>query len=338
MEEPKEQKIKPPFPLTAQMFIYMVLVVLCIKKTVSAFPTYFYEDYYGIKTSVIVYAGVIDVFAYAYALVGIYRTLQRKSYGIAMLKLSLVYILMQLVFWTSSFLGTYPTRLFAIIWGIVILGGIIFLVYLFRSKGLKEYIPKSERKFGKYGWLGIIIYIAVLVQYGLYYGDRIIKTLNSQQVTNTSSKSGEHYTDGYVKFKPLADWEIDTIYRQNDKKVFVFSSPSHNKITIGTECMECKGRIDFYAVLPNLEAQTQLSKSPVKEVNYGTEYLNSMTLYYSTYTNESDSIKGYRTYAMFVDQESYKIMYIILDDTIWRKTSVIEELLHLSQSSTFQLE
>lgn len=41
MDETKGQIIKPPFFLTVQMFIYMMLIVLCMKKTVSAFPTFF---------------------------------------------------------------------------------------------------------------------------------------------------------------------------------------------------------------------------------------------------------------------------------------------------------
>ena len=338
MDETKEQIIKPPFLLTAQMFIYMMLIVLCIKKTISAFPTYFYDDYYDMQTPLVVYAGIIDVCAYMYAFTGIYRTLQRKPYGIAILKLSLVYVLMQLIFWSSAFLSTYPTWWFAAIWIVFILDGILFLIYLFRSKGLNGYIPKSERKFGKYGWCGILIYIAVFIQYGLHFRDNIIKNLNSQEATIASTKSGDFYTDGYIKFKPLAKWKADTIYQHNDRYIFDFSSPLHNKITIGSFHMECKTRLDFYAVLHDIEIPPRLPDPSVEEIDYDTKYLDTGTLYYSTYTNVSNSTKYYRTYAISVDDKSYKVAYVILDDTIWRKQSIADELLRFSRSLTFRLE
>ena len=49
MDKTKEQTIKPPFFLTVHMFIYMMLIILCMKKTVLAFPTYFYDDYYDMQ-------------------------------------------------------------------------------------------------------------------------------------------------------------------------------------------------------------------------------------------------------------------------------------------------
>lgn len=339
MDETKEQIIKPPFLLTVQMFIYMTLIVLCLWKTISDFPTYFYDGYYDMKAPLVVYAGTIDVFAYAYALMGIYRTLKRKPYGIAILKISLVYVLMQLFFRVSSFLSTHPIWWYAAMWGIVILGGIVFLAYLFHSKRLNDYIPKPERKFGMYGWFGILIYLAVFVLYGLHLGNYINKALDSQKAAIGDVKLGEYYTDGYVKFKPLADWKNDTIYQRDDKYLFEFSSPSHNKITIGAGLLECNTRLDYYAALQNLGVQPLITKLPVEEINYGTELLNTQTLYYSTYTNSSDSTnKYYRTYAVFVDDESYKVAYAILDDTIWREQYIAEELLLFSQSLTFRLE
>lgn len=338
MDETKEKIIKPPFLLTVQMFIYMMLLVLCMKKTISAFPTYFYDDYYDMQTPLVVYAGIIDVCAYVYAFIGICKTLERKPYGIVILKFSLVYVLMQLIFWSSSFFSAYPTWQFAAMWIVFILGGFSFLGYLFRSKRLNDYIPKSERKFGKYGWFGILIYVAVSIQYGLYFSGNVIKNLNSQKTTIASVKSGDSYTDGYVKFKPLANWKADTVYQYNDRFLFKFSSPLHNKITIGTLHMECKIRLDFYAMLHNIDMSSRLPEFPIEEIDYETKNTDSGTLYYSTYTNKSDSTKHYRTYAISTDDKSYKVAYIILDDTIWRKQSIADELLRFSRSLTFRLE
>ena len=82
MDKTKEKIIKPPFFLTVHMFIYMMLIVLCMKKTVSAFPTYFYDDYYDMQPPLVVYAEIIDVCTYLYAFIGICKTLERKPYGI----------------------------------------------------------------------------------------------------------------------------------------------------------------------------------------------------------------------------------------------------------------
>lgn len=338
MDKTKEQIIKPPFFLTVHMFIYMMLIVLCMKKTVSAFPTYFYDDYYDMQPPLVVYAEIIDVCTYLYAFIGICKTLERKPYGIAILKFSLVYVLMQLTCWSSSFLSTYPTWWLAAMWIVFILGGILFLVYLFRSKRLNDYIPKSERKFGRYGWFGILIYLAVFIQYGLYFSGNVIKNLNSKKVNNANIKSGDYYTDGYIKFKPLANWKADTIYQYNDRYLFEFSSPLHKKITIGTLLIECKTRLDFCAALHNIENHSRLQETSVEEIDYGTKYLDSGTLYYSTYTNKSDSTKYYRTYAVSVDDRSHKVAYVILYDTFWRKQSIADELLRFSRSLTFHLE
>lgn len=338
MDETKGRIIKPPFFLTVQMFIYMMLIVLCMKKTVSAFPTFFYDNYYDMQAPLVVYAGIIDVCVYLYAFIGIYKTLERKPYGIAILKFSLAYVLTQLIRWSSSFLSTYPTWWFAAMWIVLILGGILFLVYLFRSKRLNDYIPKSERKFGKYGWLGILIYLAVSIQYGLYFSGNVIKNLNSQKATIASTRSGDYYTDGYVKFKPLANWKADTLYQYEDRSLFEFSSPLHKKITISTLLIGCKTRLDFCAALHDIEIPSQPQEQPVEEIDYGTKHLDSGTLYYSTYINKSNSAKYYRTYAASVDDKSYKVAYVIFDDTIWRKQSIANELLRLSRSLTFRLE
>lgn len=338
MAETKDQIIKPPFLLTAQMFIFMTLIVLCIRKTISAFPSYFYEGFYGMSIPLTVYAGAIDVLAYTYALIGIYKTLERKPFGIIVLKFSLIYVLMQLIFWSFSYVSTYPTWWLAAMCGCVILGGFIFLVYLFRSKKLNDYILKSERLFGKYGWLGILIYLAVLVQYGFYYGDNIVKYINSQKVTKEDIKLGEYYTDGYIKFKPLVDWKNDTIYHFNSWYLFEFSSPLHNKITICTGHIECQKRLDYYAALQNPSIQSLLPKFPVEEINYGTKDLGKQTLYFNTYTYTASCTKNYWTYALFVDDESYKVVYVIMNDTIWRKQVIINNLLQFSRSLTYRLE
>lgn len=320
------------------MFIYMTLVVLCIKRSVSAIPSYFQEDYYDIKSLLITFAGIVDIIAYLYALMGIYRTLERKPYAVAILKFSLIYVLMQLISWSSSFIATYPTWWFVAFLGGIILGGFAFLIYLFRSNKLDLYIPKKNRVFGKYGWFGMLIYLAVFILYGLYYGDYLAKDFNSQKVAVKNIKSGNLYTDGYVKFEPLADWKYDTITQDNGRFLFEFSSPIHNKITIGTTYLVCKTRLDFYEVLRNIGTPSQFSETSVEEIDYGTKELNTGILYYSTYSYLADSIKAYRTYALSVDDKSYKVAYVILDDTIWRRTSIADELLQFSQSMTFRLE
>ena len=102
--------------------------------------------------------------------------------------------------------------------------------------------------------------------------------------------------------------------------------------------MECKTRLDFYAMLHNIDMSSRLPEFPIEEIDYETKNSDSGTLYYSTYTNKSDSTKHYRTYAISTDDKSYKVAYIILDDTIWRKQSIADELLRFSRALPVRVE
>ena len=337
MDEIKEQNIKPPFALTVQIFFYMTLIVLGVVRMLATIPSFFYEDCYGINTTYVVGSRIITFIVFVYAFVGIYSTLKRKPYGVGVLKLSLFYILPQIIFDSSLIFSQYQIAWYAAIQGVTILGGLVFLVYLFRSKKLNEYIPKCERKFGKYGWFGILLFFTMFVLYGFFVGEQIVKNLNSQKVEMAQVKSGNYYTDGYVRFKPLADWKQKGIYQQGDGTLFGFSSPKHNKIVIFSSQMECKSRLDFCESVQSIDQLLGGTKSAIEEIDYGTKVLNTGTLYYNTYKIVVDSLLKYRTYALVTDDKSQKVLCLIFEDDTVPKHSAGNELQQFTQDLSFRL-
>ena len=128
----------------------MVVIFLLAIGQFNSFANYWNDAINPIETKVLVFSGIIDALAYTYAFLSIYKALQNKPYSISMLRLSVFYILVQLIFKMQDKIGSViPSHPYFFIPLVLFL--IIFFVYLFKSKHLNAYIPKTKRKFGIWG-------------------------------------------------------------------------------------------------------------------------------------------------------------------------------------------
>ena len=247
MEEGANNIIKPPRGLTVQLFLFMMLVIIMASGLKDRFNLYYNNPLESSNKPLLLFSGIIDLLAYCYGFLAIYKTLQRKPYSILMLKLSVFYILIQLIFRTIEHLGAtivysplllLPLPLFCL----------IFFIYLYRSKSLKHYIPNSERKCGIWGCLGWGLYLLVIIMYAIYLKDRIIKEINSSPIkVKDVIKEKDEVTDGIVAFKPLEGWRCDTIVgNDEDGYAFYYITDDSTRIYVSSALCDCKSRIDYY--------------------------------------------------------------------------------------------
>ena len=96
--EDGRNNIKPPRGLTVQLFLFMLLVLVMESGLKDSFGLFFNNPLESSNRSLLLFSGIIDLLAYCYGFLAIYKTLQRKPYSIMMLKLSVFYILIQLFY------------------------------------------------------------------------------------------------------------------------------------------------------------------------------------------------------------------------------------------------
>ena len=302
-----EQKIKPSNWFTAMLFVFMAIIFL------SAIIQYFSilnivdDNLVQISQREFVLSVVIDVLAYSYAFASIYNALKAKPFSITMLKLSVVYILLQsIVRFIDNFNLVVQMPKLTLGW-IAFL--VIFLIYLFISKHLEEYIPKEKRKFGIAGFVGIFIYLLVLATIASRGWDTITKTIASRPVDNNSVILNEHEVcDKIAAYRPLNDWQNDTIYGNNDDGYgYLFHSEKCNKIFVCSMCGDVQKRLDYYQMMYLIRQKVMPDTVKLYEVTFRDSVINGNKFYLNSYTFTDDSIKVFWTFAALKDVESYKI-------------------------------
>jgi hypothetical protein len=302
-----EQKIKPSNWFTAMLFVFMAIIFL------SAIIQYFStlnivdDNLVQISQREFVLSVVIDVLAYSYAFASIYNTLKAKPFSITMLKLSVVYILLQsIVRFIDNFNLVVQMPKLTLGW-IAFL--VIFLIYLFISKHLEEYIPKGKRKFGIAGFVGIIIYILVFATIAARGWDTISKTIASRPVDTNSVIINEYEVcDKIAAYRPLNDWQNDTIYGNNDDGYgYLFHSEKCNKIFVCSMCGDVQKRLDYYQMMYLIRQKVMPDTVKLYEVTFRDSVINGNKFYLNSYTFTDDSIKVFWTFAALKDVESYKI-------------------------------
>ena len=302
-----EQKIRPSNWFTAMLFVFMAIIFL------SAIIQYFStlnivdDNLVQISQREFVLSVVIDVLAYSYAFASIYNALKAKPFSITMLKLSVVYILFQSIFrFIDNFNLVVQMPKLTLGW-IAFL--VIFLIYLFISKHLEEYIPKEKRKFGIAGFVGIFIYLLVLATIAPRCWDTITKTIASRPVDNNSVILNEHEVcDKIAAYRPLNDWQNDTIYGNNDDGYgYLFHSEKCNKIFVCSMCGDVQKRLDYYQMMYLIRQKVMPDTVKLYEVTFRDSVINGNKFYLNSYTFTDDSIKVFWTFAALKDVESYKI-------------------------------
>lgn len=156
MEEKKKEIKKPPVWLTVQLFLFMMLVIVDICGLIDNFKSSWLDNLDGISPVYALISGCVDIAVYLYSLLSIYKILEHKPYSLFMLRLSVFYIFVQFTFRFLS--ANYVVFIQIGINILIVLFGVVFFTYLFRSKQIKGYIPKTERRVGLYGAIGLLLY------------------------------------------------------------------------------------------------------------------------------------------------------------------------------------
>ena len=302
-----EQKIKPSNWFTAMLFVFMAIIFLSV--IIQYFSTLNVADDNLVQISKVefIMSIIIDVLAYSYAFASIYNALKAKPFSITMLKLSVVYILFQSIFrFIDNFNLVVQMPKLTLGW-IAFL--VIFLIYLFISKHLEEYIPKEKRKFGIAGFVGIFIYLLVLATIASRGWDTITKTIASRPVDNNSVILNEHEVcDKIAAYRPLNDWQNDTIYGNNDDGYgYLFHSEKCNKIFVCSMCGDVQKRLDYYQMMYLIRQKVMPDTVKLYEVTFRDSVINGNKFYLNSYTFTDDSIKVFWTFAALKDVDSYKI-------------------------------
>ena len=302
-----EQKIKPDNWFTAMLFVFMAIIFLSVIIQYFSTLNVVDDNLVQISKGEFIMSIIIDVFAYSYAFASIYNALKAKLFSIAMLKLSVVYILLQsIVRFIDNFNLVFQMPKLTLGWLLFL---VIFLVYLFISKHLEEYIPKEKRKFGIAGFIGIFIYLFVFGTIVNRGWDTISKTIASRPVDNNSVILNENeICDKIAAYQPLNDWKNDTIYGNNDDGYgYLFHSEKCNKIFICSMCGEVHKRLDYYQMMYLIREKAMPDTVKLYEVTFRDSVINGNRFYLNSYSFTDDTVKVFWTFAALKDVESYKI-------------------------------
>ena len=304
--EDGRNNIKPPRGLTVQLFLFMLLVLVMASGLKDSFGLFFNNPLESSNRSLLLFSGIIDLLAYSYGFLAIYKTLQRKPYSIMMLKLSVFYILIQLFFRMIGRVGdsfVYSPLVFLP----VLFFCLFFFIYLYRSKNLKLYLPKSERRWGIWGWLGVGLYLLVVIMYGFYSKDRILMERNSKPLMGKDVIiEKDEVTDGIVAFRPLQGWKCDTIIG-NDKEGYAYHyiTDDSTRIYVSSVLGECRSRIDYYELLEGFGFPDTLA---MKELSFKDSIISGNRYYQNIYCFKDDEDTVYLTLSALKDNSSYKMM------------------------------
>ncbi len=311
MEEEKKEIIKPSWLFSTMLYVFMVLIIAKFLGLFSGLNNHWNDAISQISIPLLVFSYIIDVIAFSYSFMAIYKALQRKPYSITMLRISVFYLFIQTLF---HFIRRTDGVLQGAIkyYALIPLFLIVFFVYLWRSNHIKAYIPKNIRTFGVMGTLGIFIYFLVFVQYAVKSADPIIKNRNSMpiSVSDVSLKKGE-LTDGLAAYTPLKDWTNDSLVgNEQDGMVRVFHSNKCFHILLTTGKAECNNMIDYYQVLSEFSRNQLPDSVAMVEVYHSDSLIGENKFYMNSYKLiiDNDSTNYYWSFAALLDHSSYKMV------------------------------
>ena len=309
MEE--EKIIKPPFGFTFQLFILMLFLILQFVRLYQGIPKVSIDSLTGYSFETIVLSAVTDLILYFYAFVGIFKALKRTPQSITILKFALFYLILQAYFSVTNDVSS-DIRNLIVFWihPLSLMFYIFMYVYLFKSRKLKEYIPKNERTFGLAGGVGILIYMLSIGLYVYTFGLSFYKGYKSlpKDPAELKLNKGE-YTDGMVIFKPLDDWKCDTVYKASEYSIIhVFNSDKYSDIIITTIPGVYTNKLDYYFLLSQCGKEYIGDSIKLKEICYGDSIINGNQYHFNTYiigdNNEADKI--YWTYSSLIPKDYNK--------------------------------
>lgn len=339
MEEEKKI-IKPPFGFTFQLFILMNIIFL---KFILLFRDILHisDDFlFGYRPWLFIISGVCDIFLFTYAFCGVYKALQRKKQSLTILKFSLVYIFLQRFFPLTHLITTNYRYIFSLD-TLISLFILYMFVYIVKSRKLKDFLPKKERKFGIAGILGLLIYCMSISMSGneMYSKYYVAYKSFPTDVSNIKLEEGE-CSDGSTIFRPALSWTCDTIIKQPESNSFyVFKTNKDEQLLVTTIQKKCVSRIDYYYLLSYCWDNIMGDSIRLYEVCSSDSIINGNRYFSNTYLvgNQDSTNNVTWTFAGLVSNDLFKILTISGFNSKGNK-DLSQDIIKVYKSADFHLE
>ena len=147
---------------------------------------------------------MLPVLFFLYALISVIMALRGSPTSIFALKISCIYVIFH--FLHRVVLSPGSIKISSAMLGFLI----IFLIFLFGKVG-RGIIPKEKRKVGGFGLIGIALYAVPL----LLVVSEMPSYIRAHQINAPIGAERlvldeDFITDGYVAFRPLDEWQLDS--------------------------------------------------------------------------------------------------------------------------------
>ena len=216
---------------------------------------------------------------------------------------------------------------------------LIFFIYLCSSDTIKKEYPKTERRLGFPGAIGILLYVllgSLLVQ---AIGTSVKKGISGKRIDPTKIELHENeLTDGRVIFKPKETWQLDsTTAPLSIEEVFWFHdtlSKSIALVSCTTEEYEPSRHFYIYSITEHQPFDPLLFKGEVGHEQFETD---DAVVFIDQYQYQKDSTLYYWTYASRLGKEVEKGVRLSIVERDSLKTTIAEAAEFLS-NTTFDLK
>ena len=218
---------------------------------------------------------------------------------------------------------------------------IAFLLYLWKSRFVKQHYLVSERNFSPGGWVWLSFFIGCLcffsfISYLNYNEDKKSKKIDSTSL----SLPQDSYTDGCVLFKSKSKWsqseEQIMDFDKNTQKVMVWTlnDDSIDKHIISGVTPK-RRHSDFMTIL--LQHLPDEQKFFVKEVMSCDTVINDDQYFVDQYLYERDSISYLWTFSARFDARSHKFCASSMYGSNLKEQKEMNEVLSFLKTVVFDL-
>lgn len=219
---------------------------------------------------------------------------------------------------------------------LIVLFPLIFFIYLCKSKEINEAYPKTERRLGFPGFIGIALYVFLMLLIIQMMIAGVSKKRNSRPTNpdNIELYEGE-LTDGRVIFKPNETWVMDSTAKLNSvRDAFYFHDaewPSTIFVLCTTEEYEPLRYNYIYSI--SEDQPDELRKYYKGDIGFKEIETNDFIIYIDQYYYLVDSTSYYWTYASKLGKKLEKgIRFSIIEKDSLR-TTIDDAVKYLENSS-----
>ena len=312
--EKKINSFKPKFGFTIWLFFYFVSLVtesLRFAKQLSnfGFETYSEPDY---SLPFLVFGTLLLALFILYSFKAITLCLSGHPTALSSLRWSLFIFI---VYSYGNVFGKIEIINNAIISFYLLFGFfflVIFWLYTFFSKGIKEMFPKAYRRKFLWGRVGLCFFWTYMAFLGVLMYTRNKIEANSAPINvNYLVLSEEEYADSLTIYKALPDWK----YKKRIYETTYFETSKGLDIRVRSNNFPDGSRTMFCAYFGSFLTDNSV-KTPL-ELSYHDTIVDERKVYSSIYKMSRPDSTYYAQVVGIFDKESYKaVMFIVRGDTV----------------------